>query len=113
MRDRRQQFLCIGILRVAQDPFGWTLLDDSARPHHDDTIAQQAHHIQIMRHKQIAHAHGLFQVVQQIQDHRLHRNIERRGRLVENDQLGVQRDGARDADAGFLSTLQLMRKAIQ
>ena len=113
MRDRRQQFLCIGILRIAQDLFGRALLDDPSRPHHDDTITQQAHHIQIMRDEQIAHAHRRLQILQQVQDHRLHGNVERRGRLVENDELWMQRDRARDADAGLLAARQLMREAIQ
>ena len=51
--------------------------------------------------------------MQEIQDHRLHRDIERRGRLVENHEFRVQRDGARDADAGLLSARQLMREAIE
>src|SRR6266481_7889735 len=34
MRDRRQQLLCIGILRVAQDFFGHALLHDAPAAHH-------------------------------------------------------------------------------
>ena len=113
MRNRRQQFSCIGILRITQYPLGGTLFDNSSRPHHNDTIAQQPHHIQIVRHEQITHAHRLLQIVQQIENDCLHRDIERRGRLVQNDELGVQRDGARDADARLLAARQLMRKAIE
>ena len=57
--------------------------------HDDDTIAQQAHHIQIMRHEQIAHAQRLLEVLQQIEHHRLHRDVERGGRLVEDDEFGI------------------------
>ena len=66
MWNCRQQLLCIGILRIAQDAFRAALLDDPSRPHHDDTVAQQPHHVQIVRHEQIAHAHRLFQIVQQV-----------------------------------------------
>ena len=48
MRDRRQQFLRIGVLRIAEHAFGRALLDDTTAPHHDDTIAQQTYHIQIV-----------------------------------------------------------------
>ena len=41
-------------------------LDRLAEIHDDHTVAQQPHHAQIMRHEQIAHAHRLFQVVQQV-----------------------------------------------
>ncbi len=103
MRDRRQQFPGIGVLRIAQHPLGRTLLDDSPRTHHDDTIAQQTHHIQIMRHEQIAHTHRRLEILQQIEHHGLHGDVERRGRLVEDHELWMQRDGARDADAGLLA----------
>ena len=45
----------------------------------------------------------LLQILQQIEHDRLHRDVERRGRLVENDQIGLQRDRARDADARLLA----------
>src|SRR4051794_2899744 len=55
MRDRRQQFLGVVVLRIAQDPLGRPFLDDSTRPHDNVTIAQQAHYVQIMRDEQITH----------------------------------------------------------
>jgi hypothetical protein len=66
-----------------------------------------------MGDKQIAHTHGLLEVLQQVQHHRLHGDVERGGRLVEDDKLWVQRNGARDADARLLAAGELMRKAIQ
>ncbi len=114
MRDRRQQLLCIGILRIAQDAAS-AVPCSTMRPaaHHDDAVAQQAHHVEIVRHEQIAHAHRLLEVLQQVEHHRLHRDVERRGRLVEDDELWVQRDGARDADTRLLAAGELMRKAVQ
>ena len=55
----------------------------------------------------------LLEVLQQIEHHRLHRNVERRGRLVEDDEIGLERDGARDADARLLAAGELMRKAVE
>src|SRR5439155_10296866 len=37
----------------------------------------------------------------------------RRGRLVEDDEIGVERDRARDADTGLLSARELMWKTIE
>src|SRR5712672_2561616 len=108
VRNRRQQFLGIRILRVAEHAFGKTLLDDSSGPHHDDTIAQQTHYVQIVRHEQIAHAHRRLEVLQQVEHDRLHRDVEGCGRLVEDDELWMQRNRARDADAGLLATGQLV-----
>src|SRR3954468_1391381 len=97
MRDRRQQFLRIGVLRIAEHAFGRTLLEDAPPAHHDDTIAQQTYHIQIMRHEQIAHAHRRLEILQQVEHHRLHGDIQCRGRLVENHEFWMQRNRARDA----------------
>ena len=54
-----------------------------------------------------------FEILQQVQHHRLHGNVERRGRLVEDDELWMQRDRARDADAGLLAAGQLMRETVE
>ena len=54
-----------------------------------------------------------FELLQQVEHHRLHRHVERRGRLVENDEIGLERDRARDADARLLSAGQLMREAVE
>src|SRR5947209_10269684 len=39
MRNRREQLFCIVVLRIAEHALGRALLDDSPRPHHNDTIA--------------------------------------------------------------------------
>jgi hypothetical protein len=41
---------------------------------------------------------SLLQLAQQVQDLRLHRHIERRGRLVADDQLRAHRERARDRE---------------
>ncbi len=68
---------------------------------------------EIVRHEQIAHAHRLLEVLQQIEHHRLHGDVERGGRLIEDHELWMQRDRARDADTGLLAAGQLVRKAIE
>ena len=50
---------------------------------------------------------------QQLQDHDLHRHVKRGGRLVEHQEIGLDRDRAGDADAGALAARELMRKAVQ
>ena len=53
------------------------------------------------------------QLLQQIEHDGLHRHVERRGRLVEDDAVGLERDGARDADARLLPARELVRKAVE
>ena len=74
---------------------------------------EQPHHVEVVRHEQIAHPSRLAQIGQQPQDHGLNRNVERRGRFVQDQQRGLDRNGARDADARALAAGQLMRIALQ
>ena len=52
------------------------------------------------------------QVAQQVEDLRLDRDVERGDRLVGDDQLGLQRDRAGDADALALAAGELVRVAV-
>ncbi len=51
------------------------------------------------------------QPLEQVEDFRLHRNVERRGRLVEQQQFWLKHQGARDRHALALAAGELMRKA--
>ena len=66
-----------------------------------------------MGDKQIAHAEFSLQPLQELKDDHLNGNVERSGRLVKHQKVGLDRDGARDADAGALAAGKLMRKARQ
>ena len=50
--------------------------------------------------------------LQQVEDLRLDRDVERRDRLVGDDQLRLQRQRARDADALALAARELVRVAV-
>ena len=52
------------------------------------------------------------QLSQQVEDLRLHRDVERRGRLVADDQLRLHRQRARDGDALALAAGELVRIAL-
>ena len=57
-------------------------------------------------------ARAALQVAQQVEDLRLDRDVERRDRLVGDEQLGVERERARDADALALAARELVRVAV-
>ena len=63
-------------------------LDDLAEVHHQHAIAQQPHDVEVVADEQIAHAELALELGQQLQDHDLHRDVERRGRLVEDQESG-------------------------
>src|SRR6476469_8573772 len=69
--------------------------------------------MQIMADEEVAHPEPRFQFVEQIEHDRLHGDVERRGGLVQNNQLGMKRDRAGDADARLLAARELMREAVE
>ena len=59
--------------------------------------------------EEIGEAELLLQIEQHVQYLRLDRNVERRDRLVGDDELGVHRERPRDADALALPAGEFMR----
>ena len=55
---------------------------------------------------------SLLHVDEQVQDLRLYRQIERRNRLVADDELGIEDERARDGDTLALSAGELVRKPL-
>ena len=113
MRDSGNQRARIVLLRIGQDPVCHALFDDPPRVHDDDPVAEQPDHIQIVADEDVADRHLPAQIGQQVQHHRLNRDVERRCRFIENQQLGLQGDRPRYADAGFLAARKLVRKPGQ
>ena len=55
---------------------------------------------------------SVLQVAQQVEDLRLDRDVERRHRLVADDQLRLERERPRDADPLALAARELVRVAV-
>ena len=101
------------MFRVVENGLAGACFDNFPLIHHQDTIAEQPHDVQIVRNKQITHTEALPQAGQEMQDHRLHRHIEGRRGFVQNEQCRVQGNGARNPDAGFLAARELMWEALE
>ena len=67
------------------------------------------HHGEVVRDEQVGQAEPVLQVAHQVQDLRLDRDVERGGRLVADDELGVGGERARDGDALALAARELVR----
>ena len=89
------------------------LLDNAPAFHHDDTVADQAHHMQVMADEEIAHAQLRLEIGEQVEHQRLHGDIKRGGGLIQHHQIRFERDGAGDAHTRLLTAGELVRKAIQ
>ena len=68
------------------------------------------HHRKVVGDEQIGEAELVLQVLQQVDDLGLDRDVERGDRLVENEQARLQRQCPRDADALLLPARELARQ---
>ena len=88
-------------------------LDDAAEIHDGDAVADVLDHGEIVRDEEVGEAEPRLEVDQQVEDLRLDRDVERRDRLVGDDQLRLERERARDADALALAAGELVRIAAR
>ena len=106
---RVEQHARVGVLRRAEHLARRRHFDDAAEIHHADAVRHVAHHRQIVADEQVGQAEAVLQVAHQVEDLRLHRDVERRGRLVADDELGIAGKRARDRDALALAAGELVR----
>ena len=85
-------------------------LDNAAEIHHADAARHVPDHGEVVADEEIGEAELVLQVAHQIEDLRLHRDIERRGRLVADDELGFRGQRARDRDPLPLAAGKFVRK---
>ena len=111
MRLRGDQAVGVGMGGLAKNLGRRPLLDEAAHIHDGDLVADMAHHREIMGDDHIGEAELALKPRQEIEDLALDRDIEAGGRLIGDDELGIERDGAGDADAARLAARQLMRVA--
>lgn len=69
---------------------GGRLLDDPAVAHHDDAVGDVGDDAHVVGDDEDAHAGALLQLAHEVEDLGLHRDVERRGRLVGDEQLGLR-----------------------
>ena len=111
-RDRVEQRARIGVPRIGEDCGGRRLLDDAALVHHHHAVGQRAHDAEVVADEQHRQPHLVLQVLQQPDDLRLHRDVERRGRLVRHQHRRLEDQRPGDGDALALPARQFVRIAL-
>ena len=86
-------------------------LDDPPEVHHGDPVADVADDAQVVGDEQVGQPELALQPLEQVDDLGLDRHVERADRLVGDDQVGLQRERTRDADALALAARELVRVA--
>lgn len=89
------------------------LTNNPALRHARGAIAHMIDHVRIVADQHHRQAIILFEIVKQVQDLGLYRHIQRRRRLIQQQDLRLQQQGAHNGHALTLSAGQLMRIAIR
>ena len=113
MRHGGEQRLRVGVLRALEDVEGGALLNGDAVFHHHDRVGQVGDDAHVVRDEHDGRVEPRAQVAQQLEDLRLHRDVEGRGRLVGDEKHGVARDGLRDHRALPLPARQLVGELVE
>ena len=101
------------MLGRGEDGVAAAVLDRVAEVHHHHVVGDVADHRQVVRDEDVGQPELVLQVLQQVEDLRLHRQVERRDRLVEHQQHRMHHDGAGDRDALALAAREHVRIAVE
>src|SRR4051812_20140844 len=88
-------------------------LDDDAALHHRDAVTDLRRHAEIVGDEQHREAEAGLEVFEQPQDLRLYGDVERGDGLVRDDDLGLERERARNTNALALAAGEFMRIAFE
>ena len=91
--------------------FGRADLHQLAQVHHRDAVAHVAHHAQVVGDEHVAHAAVAAQVLQQVEQLCLHRDVQPRHHLVADQQARREGERAGHRDALALAAGQFARPA--
>ena len=112
-RDRRQERLGVRVRRPVVDVLLRADLDDLAEIHHRDAVGDVPDEREVVRDEQIGEAEVALQRLEEVDDLRADRHVERRDGLVEDDHLRVEGERARESDPLALAARELVREAVR
>ena len=108
-RDRAEQADGVGMLGRGEQFVDGGALDDLAGIHHRDLVADLGDHAEIVGDQDDRGAARRLQLAHQIEDLRLQGDVERGGRLVGDQELGIAGQRHRDHDALAHAAGELVR----
>ena len=111
-RDRAQQAERVGLLRLGEQRIDRRSFDDLAGVHHQHVVGHLGDHAEIVGDDQDRHAEPALQFLQQVEDLRLDGDVERRGRLVGDQELGLAGQRHGDHHALAHAARQAMRIVV-
>ena len=100
------------VLRIRVDCLGGGGFDDFAAIHDEHVVADVLDHGEIVRDEEVGEAELLLEVLEEIDDLRLHADVERADRFVADDESRLHGERAGDADALALAAAEFVRVAV-
>ena len=88
------------------------LLDDLPEVHHGDPVGEEFHGRQVVGDEQAAEAAVALEVGEEVEDGRLDGDVEGRGRLVRDEQVGADGQRAGEGDPLALSAGEFVRMPV-
>jgi FtsZ-binding cell division protein ZapB len=110
--DGGEQGARVGVERVGVQLLGRGHLDDAAEVHDGHAVGDVLDDGEAVRDEEVGEVELALQVFQKVDDLRLHAHVERGDGLVGHDELRVQGERPRDADALALPAGELVRVAV-
>ena len=110
--DRVQQHARVGVLRSGEDLVRRPQLREPAQVHDADPVGDVVDDGEVVGDEEVGQPELPLQVLHEVQDLRLHRDVQGRGRLVANHELRVARQRARDRDSLALAARELVRVRV-
>ncbi len=89
----------VGVGRLGEQLLGLADLDDRAEIHDGDAVRDMADQAQVVGDEEDGQMQAVLQLQQKVDDLRLHGDVERGDDLVGDQQVGLDRERPRDADA--------------
>ena len=111
-RDGREQRAGVRMPRGCIEVVGRRELDELPQVHHGDAVGDVPDDAQVVGDEDVREAELALQVLEQVEDLRLHGDVERGDRLVRHDELGIERERAGDADPLALPARELVREPV-
>ena len=94
-----------------QNSLADALLDDAPGLHHRHMVGDVLDDADVVGDEKVGQAELALQLFEQIEDLRLHADVQGRGRLVADDQLRLHRQRAGDGSALALAAAEFVREA--
>ena len=112
-RDRAEQRLRVAVARLVEDPVRRAGLDELARVHDEHAVGLPGDDAEVVRDQQHRHPDLGAQAREQLEDLILRRHVERRRRLVGDEERGLAGERRGDRHALAHPAGELVREAVE